>query len=193
MASVSIEVLADLSPPYEVDIRRALEMEVMPPPVTVTILLPVAAPPVPAQPVSTLQQSFGTGVAALTGDFGSDVLTFPGLDETFTLVSDGRVVAEALARRLSTPRGLMPFHPDYGLDLRQYLNEAITADVLYQMKAALELECEQDERVQNADAVVTFDQAQQTMLVTINATTASGPFRLNLSVSQVSVDLLAEE
>jgi phage baseplate assembly protein W len=124
---------------------------------------------------------------------GSDVLVFPGLDETFTLVSDSRVLTEALARRLCTPRGTLPFHPDYGLDLRQYLNQSMTADALYRLKTAAERECEQDERVGSADAVVTYTPSSSSLKVSLTINTAAGPFRLVLSVTQVSVDLLSEE
>jgi phage baseplate assembly protein W len=126
-------------------------------------------------------------------DFGTDVLCFPGLDETFSLASGGRVVAEALARRLSTPRGSLPFHPDYGLDVRAWLNDAISQDLLYRLKASAERECEQDERVEAVEVAVTYVQATQALRLRVTATTAQGPFRFTLSVSQVSIDLLAEE
>jgi len=157
---------------------------------TVYVTPPAAA--VPPAPISTIPKFVLGGLAAQTG-FGSDVLVFPGLDPNLTLVNDGRVVAEALARRLSTPRGSLPFHPDYGLDLRGYLNDAMTPERLYQLRAAAELECEQDERVQSAEVKASFSLATQSLRVSINVTTNTGDLRFVLNVSQVSVDLLSQE
>lgn len=154
----------------------------------------VNAPPAPVAPpaVSTVPQ-FITSAGAQRS-WGSDVLVFPGLDPTLTLVDSGRVVAEALARRLSTPRGSMPFHPDYGLDLRAYLNEAMTDAKLYQLRAGVELECEQDERVLTADVKATFVQSTFSLRVQVNATLNTGnELRFVLNVSQVTVELLAQE
>lgn len=126
-------------------------------------------------------------------DGGSDVLVFPGLDETFTLVNDGRVLAEALARRLTTPRGTLPFHADYGLDLRGYLNESMTQDVLYRLKAAVERECELDERVLTASATVSYAFGTQALGVRISVTTSNGPFKFVLNVTSLTVQMLGEE
>lgn len=163
-------------------------------PMVMVVYVPVAAPAVPAPPpASTVYQLGASTLAGVSGDFGSDSLVFPGVDGNFTLVKDGRVIAEALARRLSTPRGSLPFHPDYGLDLRSYLNEAVTADLLYRMKAAVELECEQDERIDGAKATITYAQSTMSMKVRVDVTTTTAALRFVLSVSQVSVDLLNEE
>jgi hypothetical protein len=57
-------------------------------------------------------------------DFGTDTSTFPGVDETFAPISGGRVVCEAVARRLLTPAGFLAFHPEYGFDVRSFLSES---------------------------------------------------------------------
>jgi phage baseplate assembly protein W len=158
--------------------------------VETVIYVTPTAPPTPAPAISS---TLSASLASVVGDYGSDVLVFPGVDGNLNLVADWRVVAEALARRLSTPRGTLPFHPDYGLDVREYLNEAVTQDALYRMKAAVELECEQDERVENAEATITYSASTQTLRLSIEATTTTGPLRFVLNVSQVSVELLSQE
>jgi phage baseplate assembly protein W len=142
------------------------------------------------QTVSSVQFQSTLGTSSI--DYGSDVLTFPGVDPNLTLSKGGRVLAEALARRLCTPRGSLPFHEDYGLDLRSFLNEAVTSDSLYRLKSAVERECEADERVESASVSLDYNAQTRRLRVRIEATTAQGPFRLTLAVSQVTVELLTE-
>ena len=85
----------------------------------------------------------------------TDITTFPDLD--FHLVSGRRALAEALARRLQTPRGSLFYAPDYGLDLREMLNMRVTQGDLFAWKAAVEQEIRRDERVLSVNADLTFD------------------------------------
>lgn len=83
---------------------------------------------------------------------------------------------EALGRRLITPRGGLWYAPNYGLDIRQFINESIS-DGGYEMSALIEGELEGDERVLNATVtvdVLTLD------TITFQATieTLQGPFQL---------------
>jgi phage baseplate assembly protein W len=132
-------------------------------------------------------------LAAAGSGYGSDILVFPGLDETFNLVNDGRVLAEALGRRLTTPRGALPFHPDYGLDVRAWLNEGFTQDAAYRLKAAIERECEADERVASATSSVSFNLAAQSLRFKVSCATATGPFTFVMNVTSLTIELLASE
>ncbi len=123
-------------------------------------------------------------------DFGSDVSTFPDLDPSFSTLTGPRVVAEAIARRLSTPRGSLPFYPDYGIDIRSWVNETITRGKLAQFRRDLEAECVKDERVLTADASLAFNVKTNDMQIAITITTADGPFSLVLGVTAVTVALL---
>lgn len=80
-------------------------------------------------------------------DFGSDISTVPDLDPAFRPISGQQVLAQALMRRLSTPRGALPFNPDDGLDLNDWLHRGIDTTTLYRLKNAVKAECEKDERV----------------------------------------------
>jgi phage baseplate assembly protein W len=145
--------------------------------------------------VSALPEGGGIGASAVFAqrlgeeDFGEDVSTFPSLDTTFSTIGGFRVLAEALARRLMTPKGLLTFHPDYGFDLRQFINETIDDSVLARIKQGTIHEILQDERVADADATVTFTQATQTLTVTCQVVTAKGAFQFVLALSSVGVDL----
>lgn len=131
-------------------------------------------------------------MSVINGEFGIDVMCLPDLDGTFTLVSDGRVLCEAVARRLMTPRGSLPFHPDYGFDVRSYLNESMSADDVYRFKSSVERECEADERVASADASVSFEANSSRLRLSVIVTTASGEYRFTLLVTQLTTELLLE-
>ena len=122
-------------------------------------------------------------------DFGVDVSTFPVLDTTFATIKGFRVLAEALARRLITPKGSLTFHPDYGLDLRQYINEAMDDTTVARLKQAIAQELLQDERVGDVDVTVAFIQASGKLLITCQVVTAKGPFPFVLALSNVGVEL----
>jgi phage baseplate assembly protein W len=123
-------------------------------------------------------------------DFGSDISTFPDLDETFSPISGRKVVAEAVARWLSTPRGSMPFYPTRGIDLRQWLNARMTDSAAFALTSNVEAECEADERVLRATATVAFEPATTSMRISIDLELADGPFKLVLWVSQADLQIL---
>lgn len=127
----------------------------------------------------------------MTTDYGSDIVAIPDLDPTFSPVTGPRVVAQAIARRLSTPRGSLPFYPNYGIDVRDYLNERITVGSLAQIRRDVESECMADERVRSADVSAAHNTETGEMRLTVSGTTLDGPFSLVLGVSAVSVTLLS--
>ena len=124
-------------------------------------------------------------------DYGGDILTFPDLDDTFTPINSVHAVLDALARRFVTRRGLLWNHPDYGRDLRLYLNGSIDTGLLAQMKSDVEDQAMQDERVDTASASVKFSQSTKTATVSINVASSQGPFSLVLAVSALSVDIIS--
>jgi len=123
-------------------------------------------------------------------DFGTDVSTFPDLDPSFATMSGPRVLGEAIARRISTPRGALHYAPNYGTDVRSYLNDAVTPAKLAQWQREIQAECQKDERVRSAAVSLSFQAQSQTMRITIGIETADGPFTLVLSATAVSVAVL---
>jgi len=123
-------------------------------------------------------------------DLGTDISCFPDLSPLGTLVTGNTGVAQALARRLTTPRGGLFYDTNYGTDLRLYLNEGMTQEAQSRIKAAVESECRKDERVSSCTADVTFNLAAQTLAVSIAFSTGAGPFSLTLSVTALTVSLL---
>lgn len=126
-------------------------------------------------------------------DFGTDISTFPALDGTMRPITGQRVVLEACARRLQTPRGSLWAHRDYGLDLRAWLGESFNQAAQAEMAAAITAELEKDERVIEVAVSSSLDSRIGVLTVRIGVATAEGPFRLVLSVSRTTVDLVLAE
>lgn len=121
-------------------------------------------------------------------DFGTDLSALP--DLSFDLKSGRDNLAEALARRLITPPGGLFYDPTYGLDLREYLNDAITDEVRYEIETLVAAECEKDERILAAEATLIDTGTPRMLQLAIALETAEGPFRLILVVDAVSVEVL---
>ena len=121
---------------------------------------------------------------------GADLSCWPGMDPSGAYVSGNVALCQALARRLTTPRGGLWYAPNYGTDVRAWLNEAITPDILSRLKRAVEGECAADERVQTVNADVTGNSQQQSLTIHITGTTQAGPFIFVLAFTSVTVTLL---
>lgn len=124
-------------------------------------------------------------------DFGTDLGSYPSID--FRPRNSRRNVADALYRRFTTPRAKLKAHPDYGFDLRAFLNETITDDVLVDIKTACEREAEKDERVLSIDVAITFSPTTQILSIKMEILTAEGPFSMVLTVSSLSIEMLFKD
>lgn len=118
-------------------------------------------------------------------DFGTDITE----ELTWRPVSGLENLARAIARRYITPRGALWYAPGYGLDLRRYLNEAMTPELLEEMRILVEQEAEKDPRVRFAEASVA-PEPDHRVRVALRLETDQGPFDLILSVDRVSVEVL---
>lgn len=122
-------------------------------------------------------------------DFGTDLSALP--DLSWTLKSGQVNLAEAIARRLITPPGGLFYDPTYGLDLRQYIGEALTDEVRYEIETLVAAECEKDERILSAVATIIEAPPQlRSIQIELALETADGPYRLILSISNVTVEVL---
>lgn len=107
----------------------------------------------------------------MTLDDLSALGTFPALSGT--VVRAERALAEAFARRLTTPRGALWYAPAYGTDLRQFVLRRDTPALRYAVEAAVEAELEKEGLVLEARAVVRAV-APRELTVTVEADTADG-------------------
>lgn len=113
-------------------------------------------------------------------DFGTDLSSFPDVDWSARPTAGPQVVAEAVARRLITPRGQLIGDPDYGMDVRQWIGDSSLSTT--SMAAAVETEAEKDERVERAEAGVLREGDALRLALTL--TLSSGPFTFVLAVSE---------
>jgi len=122
-------------------------------------------------------------------DFGSSWSCVTDLVMPSTMATGFRVVAEAIARRWSTPRGRLIDDPDYGYDVTGMVGDTLDTRGLARLATALAHEAEKDERVKTAQVTVALA-GDSMLIVTGSIETSEGPFKLVVSVSDVSVTLL---
>jgi phage baseplate assembly protein W len=110
------------------------------------------------------------------------------MDAAAAEVSGRTCLAQAMARRLSTPRGRLIYDPNYGYDLTGEINDDVTPRDIARITANVNTECLKDERVVATNVTATF--ANSILVVTIVLTDGQGPFTLVLAVTAVTVTLL---
>lgn len=99
-------------------------------------------------------------------------------------------LGQALARRLDCPRGALPDDPDYGLDLRGYLNRGVTFDELRTLSTRIRNEVERDDRVDSVVVTLTLSTDGKRLAVELAVTPVdpqTGTFALTLAVTSAEV------
>ena len=119
---------------------------------------------------------------------GTDWSCTSDVDPAGRMVSGRTCLAQAVYRRLITPRGVLIDDPNYGYDIAGELNDEVRPADVGRMQSAVQAECLKDERVVAASVTIVF--AGGTLTVTIILTDSAGPFTLVLAVSAVTVKLL---
>lgn len=110
-------------------------------------------------------------------------------------VTGVRVVAEAVYRRLTTPRGMLrggEEEASYGLDLTEFVGTMPSKSVEASLPGRIAAELAKDERIEktDVDVLVTKSGPETTYGITVRCETAEGPFTLQLSASDVTVELI---
>ncbi len=122
-------------------------------------------------------------------DFGTDLSCLSDLNPRCGVVSGRRLLAEAIVRRITTPRGRLINDPNYGFDVTGYINDDIRPSDIAALQSGVSAECLKDERV-NAATVSASLSAQGTLTMTISLDDGDGPFSLTVAVSAITVDIL---
>lgn len=124
-------------------------------------------------------------------DLGTDVAGLFDTDAAFSTVSGIANLGRALGRRYITPRGKLDYAPEYGTDLRGYLNDDVSsATVAAAIRADATAEALKDPRVLTVDVTTSFEPAASTLTITVTGTTAAGPFRFIFALSPSAAELL---
>lgn len=122
-------------------------------------------------------------------NFGFDLSCTTDLDPLMVEVSGLALLGQAVYRRFITPRGSVIDDPNYGFDLQTLLNDDLDPQDVGQITASIQNECVKDERILSATASVVIV-PPGILNVTLNLTSALGPFKLVLAVSAVTVAIL---
>jgi len=122
-------------------------------------------------------------------DLGTDLSCVSDCTPDFAEATGRLCLAQAVARRLLTPRGGLVDDPNYGFDLTGYVNDDVSTADLARIQANTEAECLKDERVEAADVTLSVSTAGL-MIGKIILTDSVGPFTLVLSIDEVTVSIL---
>lgn len=128
-------------------------------------------------------------------DYGSDLSCLDDLEEECRAIADPRlIIAQALVRRWSTPRGMLLDDPDYGTDLAEFMHDEVDDLSLARMRAEARAEALKDERVVDCTVVETTYNAATSVLTFVFAVEcAETAIRLVVAVDAVNVSLLSVE
>lgn len=124
---------------------------------------------------------------ATAEQLGVDIDCLNGHGLSWGLASGARNVANAVGRRLITPRGGLFYDPDYGFDVREYLGVALMRGKLAELIQGVESEALKDIRVQAVVASVSVTGNPSTALnLSLSITLADGPvFNMILSIQDL--------
>ncbi len=115
-------------------------------------------------------------------DFGTTLsLTFD-LDAMGATVSGLTALAQALIRRITTPRGRLLSDPNYGYDIAGELEDDVTTQQVNAIAANVDAEFLKDQRVFSSVTTVTL-QTDGQLDVASQVQSALGPFSLVFSLS----------
>jgi len=128
----------------------------------------------------------------VAADFGSDISTFPDLDELLEPQSGRRVLLESVARRMSTPRGALWWAPSYGSDLGAILDGPVSDAQLRANATALQQQLAQDERILSARVEASYVAATRSLRIIVSITDADGPFERVFTLDASGVATLME-
>ncbi len=123
-------------------------------------------------------------------DYGTELSCVNDIASDGRTVTGFRVVAEAIARRLITPRGRLIRDPNYGFDLTQYINADMSTRDIASLRSSVEAECLKDERVTGAIVSATLD-SHGLLTVTIEIDLGSDSFTLVVAASDVTLELVS--
>lgn len=123
-------------------------------------------------------------------DYGKELSCVTDFSYEQREVSGPAVVVESIARRLTTPRGMLIDDADYGTDLRDYLGLEYTGRIQARLIGEVKAECLKDERVKAVNVVIlSFSTAGRSISLRIEIVLADGPFVFVLTVDALDANI----
>lgn len=122
-------------------------------------------------------------------DFGLDLDCADDLSADMRTVSGVAGVAQAIYRRLTTPRGMVLDALDYGYDVRSLLHKGQTPIQKAAIPGLIRSEILKDDRIASVEVEVTTF-TNDTIGLAIRCETAEGPFELVLDISAAIAKLV---
>jgi len=123
--------------------------------------------------------------------YGSDFAGFEDLTPRLLVLEGASAevlsVIQALARRLSTPRGGLWYDPNYGYDIRAFIADTVEASTAENI---VESECRKEERVKSAKCTIVVIGGEQWQMSITGKLKTGVVFKLTLSVDRVTVKLM---
>lgn len=151
----------------------------------ITLVVPQAEQVVRVQSAYLLPES-RPGAARF--ELGRDLQAMPDLQ--LHIQAGLRNLAEAIARRLVTPRGRLWYDPEYGYDVRRWLNSAADSAVRYEIARRVEEQCEMDPRVASAEATVEYSAEARELTIRVKLTLADEPSPQIVPADRVTLEVL---
>lgn len=127
----------------------------------------------------------------MTIDYGTDwsCMDDVGLARTVTGVE---LVVQAVYRRVTTKRGTLLSSENYGIDVRDFVQDEQTPAKLAAIPSLIQNEIEKDDRVGAVAVAAEFTVDGSLHVRIAGRTTNDEPFRLKLKVTELDVQLLKE-
>lgn len=127
-------------------------------------------------------------------DFGRDTLCMPSR-RTGRMVSGKRLLAQRIVNRLRTRKGELRSDKNFGFYLPGLIGATVDDTMRGTLPIRIKNEVEKDEQVYSSEVSVTESvlAGRVTWTITIDVQSAEGPFRLVLTVDEVTVSALFEE
>lgn len=119
-------------------------------------------------------------------DLGEDFAGVDDIDLDWSLVSGRLALAQAIACRVFEEPGGLFYAPAYGAGARKLIGTSgvsLSADFIEQ-------QCREDERVEDVEASVEFNEATRELSISILLTDSAGPFGLVLDPADLTLELL---
>lgn len=117
----------------------------------------------------------------------TDVWCVDDFKSTMPMVFGREALAQRLMRRLTTRPGQLPFWPNDGLDVRDYL---LSKANISNIPGAVEAECLKDEQVEDVSVQSSISDDGRSLTLRILIEDAQGPFTFTMTVDDAQTRLV---